>query len=67
LGPPSLRLTSTISLRADFMTTSLTARAGLFFTALLTSIAGATTLGAQPNPYQRVEAPSPPSHLNDGR
>jgi hypothetical protein len=49
------------------MTTSVTARAGLFFTALLTSIAGATTLGAQPNPYQRVEAPSPPSHLNDGR
>ncbi len=46
---------------------ALTIRTGLLCTALLTSIAVATAVGAQPNPYQRVEAPSPPPHLNDGR
>lgn len=38
----------------------------LVLTALVASLA-ATPAGAQPNPYQRVEAPSPPLHLNAGQ
>ena len=36
-------------------------------TALLASIAVPSTADAQSNPYERVEAPTPPPHLNGGR
>ena len=42
-------------------------RAVLVAAGVLTSVVLATAVAAQPNPYERVEAPSPPAHLNDGR
>ena len=46
---------------------SFATRTGLLVTALLTLITFAPAVGAQPNPYQRVDAPNPPPHLNGGR
>ena len=46
---------------------SFATRIGLLATALLISIAFSPAVGAQPNPYQRVDAPHPPPHLNGGR
>ena len=46
---------------------ALTTRTGRLCAALLTAIGVAAAVGAQPNPYQRVDAPKPPPHLNDGR
>ena len=41
-------------------------RTGLYVATLVAIFLSAVT-NAQPNPYQRVEAPNPPLHLNDGR
>ena len=41
-------------------------RTGLYV-ATLVAIFFSVVIHAQPNPYQRVEAPNPPLHLNDGR
>lgn len=42
-------------------------RAVLVTAGVLASVVLATAVAAQPNPYERVEAPSPPAHLNDGQ
>ena len=41
-------------------------RTGLYVATVVAIFFSAVT-HAQPNPYQRVEAPNPPLHLNDGR
>ena len=41
-------------------------RTGLYV-AMLVAIFFSVVIHAQPNPYQRIEAPNPPLHLNDGR
>ncbi len=46
---------------------SVATRIGLPVAALLTTLMLGTAAGAQPNPFRRVDAPSPPPHLNDGR
>ena len=38
-----------------------------FCVATLVAIFFSTVIHSQPNPYQRIEAPNPPLHLNDGR
>ena len=45
---------------------ALTYRTGPYV-ATLVAIFFSVVIHAQPNPYQRVEAPNPPLHLNDGR
>ena len=45
---------------------ALTYRTGPYV-ATLVAIFFSVVIHAQPNPYQRIEAPNPPLHLNDGR
>jgi DNA-binding beta-propeller fold protein YncE len=49
------------------VTMSVTTRTRRLCAGLLTALAVAAAAGAQPNPYQPVDAPQPPPHLNDGR
>ena len=46
---------------------SLALRTVVVFAGVLAPVVPATSVAAQTNPYERVEAPSPPAHLNDGR